>query len=287
MLRPSAFFGLIVLAVAIGQQVPVLLISHSLGVVAVAVFATSRTLTGLVRQFVSLLSSATWTDLTRLETQGDTERLSSALRILVATSMIAVVSLAGILWFDVAAILAFWTNGRIVADLGLLQLMLLHLVVQTLWMSASNVPAATNRHRSLAISYIASNVIAVALSALLLPSLGLNAIPLSFIAADLMACYHFVIRDACRISAIPYAGYMIKIVTGSVAMIAGVWAVALAVHAAIPGAIVARLTTLSLLLPPIVASVAWFFLLMAEDRQRVAAWKGRMLLRRRFSEPAR
>jgi hypothetical protein len=165
-------------------------------------------------------------------------------------------------------------------------LMLLHVIVQTLWISASNVPAATNRHRALSISYIASNIIAVVLSALLLPSLGLNAIPLSFIAADLIACVHFVIRDACRIVSMPYPGYMVKTVTGCGVMAGAILGAAYALRAAIPAAF-PRLAGLALLLPPIAASVAWFSLLNSQDREQFAAWKDKLVLRRSAGETAR
>jgi len=261
--------------VAIGQQVPLLLISHAIGIVAVAVFATSRTLTGLIRQMVSLLGNATWTDLTRLETKGDSERLSSAMRLLVATSMIAVVALAGILWFDGPAIIAYWTRGKIDAGIGLIRLMLLQIIVQTLWMSASNILAATNRHRSLSISYTASNVIAVALSAMLLPTLGLSAIPVSFIAAELIACVHFVVRDACRIAGLDYPDFLVGMLLSSALMSVAVWAAAFGIQAAIPGSAFARLAASSLFLPLVAGVVAWGFLFTIQDRQRLVGWAKR------------
>ena len=276
MIRPSALFGLIVVAVALGQQIPLLLISHSIGIVAVAVFATSRTLAGLIRQVVSLLGNATWTDLTRLESRGDSERLSSAMRILVATSMLAVIALAGALWFDVPAVIHYWTRGRIEPDLGLLRLMLLQVVVQTLWMSASNIPAATNRHRSLSMSYMVSNVAGVALSALLLPRFGLNAIPISFIAAEIVACVHFVLRDACKIVGMDYPAFLVKTVSGSAIMSVAVWAAALAIQATIPGGAATRLTASMVFVPLVAAGVAWIFLFTVEDRQRLLGWAKRI-----------
>jgi len=198
------------------------------------------------------------------------------MRILVATSMIAVIALAGALWFDVPAVIHYWTRGRIEPDIGLLRLMLLQVVVQTLWMSASNIPAATNRHRSLSMSYMASNVAGVALSALLLPRFGLNAIPISFIAAEIVACVHFVLRDACKIVGMDYPAFLVKTVSGSAIMSVAVWAAALAIQATIPGGAAARLAASMVFVPLVAAGVAWIFLFTVEDRQRLLGWAKRI-----------
>jgi O-antigen/teichoic acid export membrane protein len=241
----------------------------------------------MIRQLVALLSHATWTDLTRLETKGDNERLSSALRILVGVSVIAVITLAGVLWFDIPALISAWTHGRIEPDVSFLRLMLLQVIVQTLWVSASNIPAATNRHRSLAISYIVANTMAVVLSGLLLPTLGLNAIPISFIASELIACVHFVLSDACRIVGMEYRRYIVRVLAGSTVMSFGVWILAIAIHATVPLGLFARVAVSLLLAPMVAGGIAWNFLFTAEDRRRLVGWARKILPQGRVHEHSR
>lgn len=53
-------------------------------------------------------------------------------------------------------------------------------------------------------SYLASSFGGLLLGAALVPRVGLKGLPIAFIVAEGAACYHFVIRDACRIVGEPY-----------------------------------------------------------------------------------
>jgi O-antigen/teichoic acid export membrane protein len=126
----------------------------------------------------------------------------------------ACVAIPGSLWYEGTAVLEVWTRGRLAPDLWLLRAFLAWLVLQSPWITASSIPQYTNKHRLVAVAFFTSNVAGLALSALLFPRFGLAGIPISFIVAEGVVCYHWVIRDACRIATQPYFSFALKLWEG-------------------------------------------------------------------------
>jgi O-antigen/teichoic acid export membrane protein len=134
------------------------------------------------------------------------------MRILVGLSLGVVIAVSSVLWFQGNDLLLLWTKGKISTDLLLLRVMLLQIVVQTLWMATSNIPAATNKHNRLAYCYLASNVLAVLLALGFIRRHGLWVIPGSFLIAESLICVPFVIRDACRIAGLSFYQFLFRTV---------------------------------------------------------------------------
>lgn len=204
---PSLQFGLITLSMMLTLQGPILIISHQLGGVAVAVFVTTRTLANSLRQAVSALQNAIWPELTRLSALDAEETLRLAHRLFSTLAITVTASFAGMLWFIGGDVISVWTQGRIQPPPWLLRSFLIALVLQAPWLASSMIPTATNRHRQLSYSYFASAVISLTLTWFLLPHLGLVAAPVATIIGEAIACYHFVIRDACTILKENYGTY--------------------------------------------------------------------------------
>ncbi|HXM69015.1 MAG TPA: polysaccharide biosynthesis C-terminal domain-containing protein, partial [Candidatus Acidoferrum sp.] len=127
-----------------------------------------------------------------------------------------------------------WTRGKLLADVWLLRMFLLWLVLQSPWIAASAIPSYTNQHKGLAMSYISSSFGGLLLALILLPRLGLKGLPIAFIVAELAACYHFVVRDACRIVGDPYGRFARKLWLGLTAVMASAFCATWVVHLA-PG----------------------------------------------------
>jgi O-antigen/teichoic acid export membrane protein len=197
-LAPSLLFLLITLAAAISIQGSVMLVSVTLGGVAVALFAVTRTLTGLVRQCVYTLNHALWPQLTALDAVADRARLRTLHRVLVAASIALALGPAAVMWHAGPTVIALWTRGRIQADPILLRLLVVHVVLQAPWLASSMIPIASNRHRTVALAYLTSSVFGLALAVSLIGVLGLYAVPVGLIAGDVVGCLFVIPRNACR-----------------------------------------------------------------------------------------
>jgi len=238
LLRPilgeSIFFALMNWAVALTLHGANLLVAGMLGTAALALFVTTRTLANSIRQLVGLVVHSSSTNLTRLEALEDRQRLRLAFRLVLFVTVAGCVAVSASLWVEGAAVFTAWTRGRLAADIWLLRLFLLWLVLQSPWMAASSIPAYTNKHKGLAISYIGSSIAGLLLGALLVPRLGLKALPIAFIGAEALACYHFVVRNACRIIGEPYLPFAARLWSGMLGVAGCAFAAAWAVHTA-PG----------------------------------------------------
>jgi O-antigen/teichoic acid export membrane protein len=198
LLRPSMWFGIMMLATAIALNGPTLLVARALGGVAVALLVTTRTLANLVQQLISILCNAIWPELTHMESVGNYATLRSANRLVTAACIFGAISLSGTLWFQGAEVLRIWTRGRLVADPWLLRGFLLYVVGRSPWLAGSMIGMATNRNKGLAWHSLAAAVIGVGSAAYLMPWLHLVAIPFGLLLGEALMCYHFVVRHACR-----------------------------------------------------------------------------------------
>jgi O-antigen/teichoic acid export membrane protein len=236
LLRPilgeSIFFAIINWAVALTLHGANLVVAGMLGTAALALFVTTRTLANSVRQVVGLIVHSSSINLTRLEALEDKQRLRLAFRLVLFVTVAGCVAVSASLWFEGASVFRAWTRGRLPVDLWLLRLFLLWLVLQSPWMAASAIPVYTNKHKALAVSYMASSIGGLLLGALLVPRLGLKALPIAFIVAEALACYHFVVRNACRIIGEPYLPFAAKLWSGMLGVATCTFAVTWAVHAA-------------------------------------------------------
>src|SRR6185437_9053822 len=238
LLRPilsqSIFFAVIGWAVAITLHGSNLMVAGMLGTTALALFVTTRTLANSIRQLVSLFIHSSSTNLTRLEALEDKQRLRLAFRLVLFVTVAGCVAVSASLWFEGGAIFAAWTRGKLAADVWLLRMFLLWLVLQSPWMAASAIPSYTNKHKGLAMSYLVSSCGGLLLGAMLVPRLGLKGLPIAFIVAEAAACYHFVVRNACRIIGEPYRPFAAKLWSGLIGMAVCAFAATWAVHT-VPG----------------------------------------------------
>jgi O-antigen/teichoic acid export membrane protein len=210
-MRPSVLFGLITLGVAVGFQGANLLVAGVLGGAAVALFVTTRTLVNSIKQIVGLFTNAIWTDITRMEALGEQARLRLALRLTIALSACGCIAVAAPLWFEGGSVISVWTRGKLVPDVLLLRFLLAYVVLQAPWSAAAVFGMSTNRHKNLAGSYLVANVAGLAAAALLIRYIGLVGVPVGLICGDAIACYHFVLADACKITTEPYGRFAARL----------------------------------------------------------------------------
>jgi hypothetical protein len=111
---------------------------------------------------------------------------------------------------------------------------LLWLVLQSPWIAASAIPSYTNQHRGLAMSYLVSSFGGLLLGVALVLRVGLKGLPIAFIVAECAACYHFVVRDACRIVGEAYGRFARELWLGTTVVTGSALCVTWVVHVA-PG----------------------------------------------------
>jgi O-antigen/teichoic acid export membrane protein len=233
-LKQSVFFALIDLAVAATLQGSNLIVAGFAGTAALAVFVTTRTLANSIRQLVGLFVHSSSTNLTVLETLPDKQKLRLAFRLVVFATVAGCVAVSASLWFEGPSVFSVWTRGRLPMDTWLLRMFLLWLVLQSPWIAASAIQSYSNKHRGLAMSYLASSFGGLLLGVALVPRLGMKGLPIAFVVAEAAACYHFVMRDACRITGEPYLRFASKLWLGITVVGGSAFCAAWAVHLA-PG----------------------------------------------------
>jgi O-antigen/teichoic acid export membrane protein len=233
LVAPSLFFAIMLLTTALSLQGTVLLIVTQLGGVAVAVFVTSRTLTSVMRQVVFTFNNALWPHLTAMETTGDYRRLRLIHRLLVTGSSALSIAFAAALWHVGADVLSLWTGGKLVADEVLLRLLLVQLVLQAPWVASSILPLAFNRPRIVAYASVSSAVVGLVVGAMLIGRYGIAAVPIGLIVGEVLFCYVFVPREACRLIREDYRRFAVRqwLVHGAV-MIGAFYAARLAAQMA-------------------------------------------------------
>jgi len=270
-LRPSVLFGLLLVSNVLTVHGSVLVVSSVLGGMAVAVFVISRTLANLIRQVVGAMNSALWPDLTIMESSGALERLRRIHKLLVAGSSTLCIAIAAALWYEGAEIISAWTLGRIQPDVTLLRLLLVLLVLQTPWLASSVFTASASRHEKLAVSYMASSILGLAVAVVLVKSLGFWAIPIGLIIGEAAACYHFVVKDTCQMIGEPYSPFALRLWSGLIAVATIALLAGWAAHQLIPGPYLVRWLGVGAFTSIMSMAVAWSFWLLPEDRAQLVS----------------
>jgi O-antigen/teichoic acid export membrane protein len=265
-LKQSVFFALMDLAVGATLQGSNLIVASVAGTVALAGFVTTRTLANSVRQLVGLFVHSSSTNLTVLEARQDKQKLRLAFRLVVFATVAGCIAVSASLWFEGPSVFSVWTRGRLPVDTWLLRAFLLWLVLQSPWIAAAAIPSYTNKHKSLTMSYLASSFGGLLLGIALVPRLGLKGLPIAFIIAEAVACYHFVLRDACWIIGENYQRFARKLWSGVVFVSGSAFCATWAVHLGMGIATFPRWVLSGCASVAAVAFSTWAFWLRAEER---------------------
>ncbi|MFE6661921.1 hypothetical protein ACFVAR_23500, partial [Bacillus subtilis] len=129
-------------------------IGTALGPAQVAAFSTMRTLTRVAVQMMNLLSNSVWSEVSKLAAVG---RKADVIRIKRRLTIVTVV-VAGAVGVAMSAygerFYTAWTGKHVVFDSTLFDILLLSMVANSLWQSASIFVIAINRHIRFAFAYL-------------------------------------------------------------------------------------------------------------------------------------
>lgn len=192
LLRPGLMFMALPLAAGLNLQGPLLVIGAVLGPQAVVAFATARTISRAVQQLLDIVSASIWPELSRAYACGDRPLLRLLLRGAVATSLwlgltgLAALALGG------AWVYRVWTHGLIPFDPLLFDLLLLVMLGNVAWYTASTALGATNRHGGLALVYLLVNLAAGPLCWFLVCTAGLHGAAAGLMLVELVLAAYVV-----------------------------------------------------------------------------------------------
>jgi O-antigen/teichoic acid export membrane protein len=264
--RPSALFALLVVGNLIAYQGSTLLVSVTLGGLAVAVLSISKAIIEVVRQSLYSVNLALCPDFARMDALGQFENLRRLHRLTVAAVAAFSIAITAAMWFEGGLVITIWTRGRIDPDITLLRLFLILMVLQTPWAASSTVATATNRHNVQAIGYFFAAVIGIAMVALMIHRLGTWAVPLGLIVGEAVGCYHFVIRASCRLIGEHYGRFATRFWLGFAITSAAALSTAWFVHMFMPGPLIIRWLAMGLATLTVTALSGSFAWLTSADR---------------------
>jgi O-antigen/teichoic acid export membrane protein len=202
LLAPGVAFMAFPTGYALSLQGLTIVVGGTLGVAAVVVFSTTRTITRVALQAIESINKAIWPELSRSVGSGHFDEARAILRRSVQVALVGSLSLVlGLALFGVA-IIRWWTHGLVDPPVLLLLILLLVIVANSTWVTLSAVLAATNQHRRMAVVYLSGTTAAVLGAVPLSSTFGLAGAAIALLAIDIaMVAYVFpaalrVIQDA-------------------------------------------------------------------------------------------
>jgi O-antigen/teichoic acid export membrane protein len=199
LILPGFFFTIYLVANLFWTQGSVILISSLFGGLLVAVFSISRTLSMFGRQAVDSIYFSLFPDLASLFAKKENDRLKQIHKLLILISFSIAVLFSVVFWFYGKDIIFIWTVGKVVADEKLLRLLLIYITFQTPYIASASILLSTNNHKKFTLYYLAANLFGIIFSYFLIKQFGIYIIPICFMVAEIIICYHFVLRETCKL----------------------------------------------------------------------------------------
>jgi O-antigen/teichoic acid export membrane protein len=198
LLAPGLAFMAFPIGNALSLQGFTIVIGGTLGVAAVVVFSTTRTITRIAVQAMGSINNSIWPELSRSVGSGHLGESRAILRRSVQLSLAVSCSLVlGLALFGVA-IIRWWTHGLVDPPVLLLFILLLVIIANSTWSTLSAVLVATNRHRRLAVVYLAGTIVALLGAVPLSSAFGLPGAAMALLVID-MAMVAYVFPAALRV----------------------------------------------------------------------------------------
>jgi O-antigen/teichoic acid export membrane protein len=233
LLHPSLLFAALLVGNLVAFQGNLLIVSASLGGVAVAVLSVTRTLVNAIREALYSINVSLWPDLARMEALLQLDKLRTVHRLSVFSAGAVGLAAGATVWFEGASIISIWARGRLHPDDFLVQAFAVLVALQTPWVASSAITTATNRHRTYAIAYFFATLISVLTTVVLIHHIGTAAVPVGLIAGEAICCYHFVVRETCNVISEDYGRFALRLWLGLVIIAALTFGAAAVVHSAI------------------------------------------------------
>lgn len=189
LLKPAFAFMAFPLGLALSLQGTLLVIGFLLGPVAVALFATYRTLTRVLVQLIAVINHAVWPEISAAYGAG---KIDSVLRLYRKSSSITFwASLLSVFMLGLTGevIINIWTHHVFEQNSVLLILLLTTAFVNVLWQANYVLLMATNTHQNISIAFVVTSAAALIACFILIPIFGINGAGFALLFAEIPMFY--------------------------------------------------------------------------------------------------
>lgn len=198
LLKPSASFGISTLSTSFQLQLPVLLISRSLGGTAVALFTSARTICNLLKQIPMMFQLPLSRELSSLAGQKRKTELLHLHRVFMGITLLVAVTILSAIYTQGPWLVRIWSHGRLLVDSPMFRILAFGIFMEANIYAWGATALARNRNSGLAKIQLISSLMISALTALLLPRIKLMAAPVAILAVVVMIGAPLVLRDVVR-----------------------------------------------------------------------------------------
>jgi len=171
---------------AFNLQGTLMAVGYALGPTSVVIFGTARTVSRVALQIVQMVNNTFWPEMSSAFGQNDIaltrtlHRRACQMALIIAVVIVATMMTLGP-WF-----LTHWTGGHVPPSRGLVGILLLVVIANSLWSTSSTLLAAVNQHQRLAAWYLFGTSVTVILTYLLAKHLGLYWAAASLLVSELV-----------------------------------------------------------------------------------------------------
>jgi O-antigen/teichoic acid export membrane protein len=194
---PAVAYMAFPLGNALSIQGMVLVISAVLGPIAVATFSTMRTLTRFGFQIMEAVKNTVWPELSAAYGVQNWALARKLHRVACQIALWSSLGTVVFLYFAGGPIIAAWTHGRIVMDVGAFHWLLLVIIANSFWYISSVVTVASNTHERVAAVYLGGTLASLVLARLLMPSFGISGAAMALLAIDVVVGW-YVLSSSLR-----------------------------------------------------------------------------------------
>jgi O-antigen/teichoic acid export membrane protein len=184
--NPAFAFMAFPIGNAFNLQGTLMAVGYALGPTSVVIFGTARTVSRVAFQIVQMVNNTFWPEMSAAFGTNDIPLIRALHRrccqMALAISFLIVAAMMTLgPWF-----LNHWTGGHVPPSRGLLAILLVVVIANSLWSTSSTLLAAINRHQRLAAWYLFGTSITVVLTYLLAKYLGLYWAAASLLVSELV-----------------------------------------------------------------------------------------------------
>ena len=210
-----AFMGF-PMGLALNLQGTVLVISHTIGPVAVVIFGTARTVSRVALQMVEMINTTFEPEFSKSYALRDSSLIRTLHRRACQSSLL-LSSLVVMLMITVGPFfLSHWTHGKVPPSRDLLSILLLGVIVYSFWSTSSTIMKSTNQHQRLAAVYVGATGITVLATYFAARHYGLFGAAWSLLLSELLMNL-YVLPNSLRIAHdafVPFLGGLLHIPPG-------------------------------------------------------------------------
>ncbi len=180
-----AFMGF-PLGQALNLQGTIIVVSHTVGPLAVVVFATARTISRVALQIVQMINITFEPEFSKSYAQRNVGLIRTLHRracqsALILSGLVVAAMIAGGPW-----LLNHWTQGKVPPSRPLLSILLLVVIIYSLWSTSSSILVATNQHKRLAVIYVAASAVTIVATWFASLSYGLYGAAVSLLLSEIL-----------------------------------------------------------------------------------------------------